>query len=167
MFLDHCLIVFLLDGGHGGLVDIEQDSEFSCRLRTVQGLVSLAHGFVLVLADGDFGVLDIGVGIPSGEHDRNAMLLLLDADIGFLGFVEKRINASLVAALVCMKPKNKRVETACPSTTREERRGWATLGIEEYAIVLGGILQCLGNQLDMLVRGFLFLVILWCHSCFT
>ena len=28
------------------------------------------------------------------------MLLLLDADIGFLGFVEKRINASLVAALV-------------------------------------------------------------------
>ena len=66
-----------------------------------------------------------------------------------------------------MKPKNKRVETACPSTTREERRGWATLGIEEYAIVLGGILQCLGNQLDMLVRGFLFLVILWCHSCFT
>jgi len=48
------------------------------------------------------------------------MLLLLDADIGFLGFTEQRVNTGLVAALVCMKAKDERIEAVCASTTGEE-----------------------------------------------
>jgi len=34
------------------------------------------------------------------------MLLLLDADFGFLGFIEQGIYTCFVAAFVCMKPQD-------------------------------------------------------------
>ncbi len=167
LLLDDGFVIFFLDCGHGGLVKVEEGAELTGGLRTVQGLVGLTHGLVLVLGNGDLGVLDIGVGVPLGEHDGDAVFLLLDADVGFLGFIEQRVDASLVAAFIGTQAQYEGVEACGALATREKGRGYMMLGIEEQAVVLDGFLHGLGEQLYLHVAGFLFLVVLGCHSVFS
>ena len=107
-------VFFLMNMGHGGLVDVEDRIHILTRINLVLRFFCICERIVFSTADFILRIVFVDVLVEVLPNERDSFLSFLNGLTAVMGFIEHRVAVGLELAIVTVHGHDKRIDWSNP-----------------------------------------------------